>query len=220
MIDCEYTEKYNYKERNKLWSQNIGFHPPRNISREREELWDKRLLFKNKNNQVVNYKYFYIYNVNSIEILHKLNVIFLSDPEHLSFIKKIEFCDFLITYLSKSIQNIDMDILEKSFDFISLVLFKKCLREILVNNQNKIFKRSSYKFCTKTYQCEKYYKNNKSCLYDHIPTEKLRNDIVNIYNYLHEEDTDLKEINKSFNTILFVINSIYNENYMYLFMNI
>ena len=221
MVDyCEYTRDFNYKDKSKLWtsSKNTNVYIQESIN-SNDSLYEKRALFQNKHNQIMNYKYFYIYTIHSKEIVHKLNIILLSNPDHLSYIKKLEFCDFLITYLSKSLHwSINKDTIEKSFEFIFKVFFpgnNGCNIKMLIKNNN--YKRSSYKFCVNTYQCEKYYKKKK-CFYDHLPTEKLMNDIVNIYFSLQETNKDFKEINKSLNTILFVISSVYNETYMHLFM--
>jgi hypothetical protein len=86
--------------------------------------------------------------------------------------------------------------------------------------------RSSYKFCEKAHDCCYFYEKNKysGCSSQHYVHNIVKNDINSLYEYFkwfNEErkniriDTidndDLIEINKSMNTIFYVVTKMYNE---------
>jgi hypothetical protein len=80
-----------------------------------------------------------------------------------------------------------------------------------VVNSNNIL-RSSYNFCNKYPICFDYYNNliktkyKRKCNFDHITLDKLYKDYISLYNFIiNNNNLDVENIRKSFNTILFVL---------------
>lgn len=76
--------------------------------------------------------------------------------------------------------------------------------------------RSSYKFCKYNYECKYFIKNNKfidSCFEQHIVDNYVLADLKILRNYLetYKENLNITEMNKSINTLFFVINHIRDE---------
>jgi len=197
---------YNYLK-NKLWSLNINFKD-----------YNKGLnpylllkIIKEENNQNNNNKYFYLLDNNSIFIIHKLNNIILIKLKYLKIVKKLEYSHFLILYLLKYISfnneikyQVIENILKKIFYFLKPLKFK-------MNN-----KKQSYNFCKYNFQCKLYYEK-KNCCFDHYPYGKLCIDIKNIItNIEHYNNENLK---KYIVTVHYVIEHIYNEFFMYRYIN-
>jgi hypothetical protein len=73
--------------------------------------------------------------------------------------------------------------------------------------KHKLITRSSYHFCSKKNEC-----NDENCTDHHFVFHLLYADISSLYDYLkNNKKYDLKEVFKSINTIIFVINHMMYE---------
>lgn len=101
----------------------------------------------------------------------------------------------------------------------SLVLLTRTGQKVLPLKSNILedkIVRCSYKFCQKAEECSHFYNRTKKfapCNAQHYVYNILYNDIKSVYNYITEkkENLNIDEINKSVNTIYFVITHMYNE---------
>lgn len=73
---------------------------------------------------------------------------------------------------------------------------------------NSTIVRSSYYFCSKKHEC-----HNNDCTYHHFVFHLLYADVNSLYDYIKKKELtyDLKEVIKSINTIIFVMNHMTHE---------
>ena len=200
--------KYNYNfQKKKLWIQNI------NLNNHNKNLNPYFLLnmIKDENKKINNNKYFYLFSFDSIFITYKLNNILLIQSFNILLPKKIEYSNFLIIYLLKYI----------SFtNTINITLIKKILSQILYFLKpfkfKMIYKKQSYNFCKYNYKCKSYYKK-KNCNFDHYCYNKVCIDIKNILNQVNI--LNIENFRKYIVTIHYVIEHIYDEYFMYRYIN-
>ena len=136
-----YIYTYNYNTNN-LWIKNI------NVNNYNQNLNPYLILkmIKDENKKNNNNKYFYLFNTDSIFIIHKLNNILLIKSFNINLNRKIEYSSFLIIYLLKYVtlvNKIDNKIVNK----ILLQIFNFLKTFELTT----IHKKQSYNFCK--YNC-------------------------------------------------------------------
>lgn len=197
---------YDYKA-NKRWTQDINLnHYDKNINP-----YELLKMIKDENKKINNSKYFYLFDCNSIFIIHKLNNILLVKSFNINLNKKIEYSNFLIIYLLRYISfvnTISYNIVHKILS--QILLFIKPLKYKNINNKH------SYNFCKYNYKCVSYYKKKK-CDFDHCCYTKVSIDISNIINKIYKLDID--SLKKNIVTLHYVIEHIYNEFFMYRYIN-
>lgn len=197
---------YDYKS-NKLWTQDINLnHYDKNINP-----YELLKMIKDENKKINNNKYFYLFDSDSIFIIHKLNNILLVKPSNINLNKKIQYSNFLIIYLLRYISflnTISYNVVHKILS--QILLFIKPLKYKNINNKH------SYNFCKYNYKCVSYYKKKK-CDFDHCCYTKVSIDISNIINKIYKLDVD--SLKKNIVTLHYVIEHIYNEFFMYRYIN-
>ena len=153
-------------------------------------------------------------------------IIEIKDISSFTTLEILKKQDLLSSYLSKSIQNTDMNIvfLIKILEWLmhtSDELNKKVKMKLFTHNENLIKSdkviRSSYKFCNFKHNCSYNYDNKKKgCYADHYVHHMVYADIesllkcIKIY-YSDSKVIQNKEIVKCINTISFVIKHMYEE---------
>lgn len=88
------------------------------------------------------------------------------------------------------------------------------LEDIKLTHDNNGISRSSYNFCSHSYECQYNYNNtgNKGCYLQHYVHNFVSADIDEILRYLNNRDSyDFKEIKTSLNTLSYVVNHMYEE---------
>lgn len=183
---------YDYKKTNNLWLKDINLLT-NNIM--------KRNIFQNEYNQVINSKYFYKYNVHSVHINRRLNNIMLCNADFIDKIRILEYADFLILYIQKKKEMYDINIINK------LIYLLKSIKDVNLLEHKKDT-RNSYRFCKKKNLCDEFRK--KKCRYDHLPYNKVIQDLFNMKKNINNP----KENKVYINTIQFVINEIYNNEFI------
>ena len=199
--------EYNYLKK-KLWIDNLNINNLNNLNLN-PYLLNK--FIKNEYKKIINNKYFYLLEFNSVFINFKLNNILLTNKEYINQLQKIEYSNFLIVYLLKYISFVN----KNNFKKIDLLL-SKISYFLKKNNFKLINKKQSYNFCKYSYKCKCYYNNNK-CKFDHYCYNKLCIDIQNLKNNFY--NLSKENIKKYIVTIHFVIEHIYDEYFMYRYIN-
>lgn len=129
-------------------------------------------------------------------------------------------------HLKQLVENSQIDKLTNMFNWIIKASSNLSERYSLNVNQNKLPKiennttvipRSSYKFCDYNYECEFHYgKKKKGCYAQHFVHNLVLYDVTGIVKYINvykdtPEKINTTEINKSINTLLFVLNHMHDE---------
>lgn len=198
--------QYNFLK-NKLWIKDINFQKNNELSNTNPYLLNK--IVRNEFKKVNNNKYFFLLDYSSIFITFKLNNILLTNNYHN---KKLEYSHFLIIYLLKYISFSN----QNDINIIKIILQK--ILFFLKPHKFELFnkKKQSYNFCKYSYKCKCFYKF-KNCKFDHYCYNKLCIDIKNLNNNLY--DLSKENIKKYIVTIHFVIEHIYDEFFMYRYIN-
>lgn len=167
------------------------------------------------------------FSLDNEQILNEIQqIIEIEDISVFSTLEILKKQDLLSSYLSKSIQNTDIDInfLIKILEWVmntSEELNKKLKIKLFTHDDSLIKSdkviRSSYKFCNFKHNCSYNYDNKKKgCYADHYVHHMVYADIesllkcIKIY-YSDSKVIQNKEIVKCINTISFVIKHMYEE---------
>ena len=126
-----------------------------------------------------------------IDLLKKLTIICSKIQNNIKDINNINFIDYI-----------------KIINDIMLELSKKHSQKINKTYNNTI-KRHSYTFCKYNYKCPYFYSTKLNCKLHHYPYNFVYNDTKSLL--LTYDETDIENINKSINTISYIINHMYNE---------
>jgi hypothetical protein len=147
----------------------------------------------------------------------------------LSDIQILEYQMHLSNQLKSNIMTVINDPLNETFDNIKpkldwLKTTSKYLSDKIglksyaheINQNNKLFSDSSYKFCNYNFKCEfNYSKKYKGCFAQHYVHNVVYADINALINYIdgitNTEIEMLNEIKNSISTLHFVINHMLNE---------
>ena len=167
------------------------------------------------------------FSLDNEKILNEIQkIIKIKDITSYTSLEILKKQDLLSSYLSKSIQNTDMNItfLIKILEWLmytSKSLNKKVKTKLFTHNENFIKPdkviRSSYKFCNFKHNCSYNYDNKKKgCYADHYVHHMVYADIESLLKcikkyYANSEVIQNKEIVKCINTISFVIKHMYEE---------
>ena len=178
------------------------------------------------NNMILKYDIILINEINSIN--NNNNVIKIQTEEQKIDINNIELeipKTMNTKYIKISLNNfvIIIEYLLNNLNIINeKIIYLDYIKNIF-NILNEIFKynnvvnsnnilRSSYNFCNKYPICFDYYNNliktkyKRKCNFDHITLDKLYKDYISLYNFIiNNNNLDVENIRKSFNTILFVL---------------
>lgn len=169
-------------------------------------------IVRNEFKKVNNNKYFFLLDFSSIFITFKLNNILLINNDNS---KKLEHSHFLIVYLLKYTSFYS----ENNYDMIKIIL-KKILFFLkpykFIASHKRESKNQSYNFCKYSYKCKCFYKNKK-CKFDHYCYYKICIDIKNLHDNLY--NLSKENIKKYIVTIHFVVDHIYDEYFMYRYIN-
>lgn len=200
--------KYNY-HKNIFWTNDSNI---KYISKNNFNPYILSKLIKNEFKKNNNNKYFYLLTLNSIFINHKLNIILMTHTNKIPFKKKLDYSNFLIIYLLKYISfenNINLNILE----ILLSKIFYLLKQDKYIKRGNK---KQSYNFCKYKYKCKSFYVK-KSCNFDHYCYNKLCIDIQNLIHNLYKLSKE--DIKKYIVTIHYVIDHLYDEYFMYRYIN-
>ena len=167
------------------------------------------------------------FSLDNEKILSEINKILeIKDVKSSSTLVILKQQDLLSSYLSKSIQNTDINInfLIKILEWImesSMELNSRIGLKLFSHNENYIKSdkviRSSYKFCNFKHNCSYNYDNKKKgCYADHYVHHMVYADIESLLKciktyYSDKEVIQNKEVVKCINTISFVIKHMYEE---------
>ena len=161
-------------------------------------------------------------NNNDNKVLTINEIINLKSDE-LKITKNLEYQYVITKHLKNNLKNINEnkeELLKKLLwlmESINFLITKFNLEKIQIKKTNDIhiIYRSSYKFCKYNYKCKYLYKNNiitNNCFEQHIVFNYLFLDVENLINYININTVyNITEIQKSINTIYFVINHIKEE---------
>lgn len=166
-----------------------------------------------------------ILNDKNLTLSEILNI----DYINVDFIKIHEYTASVIKYLKNNTKLLEEindnnnynNFMEKINWLISVynhINTKYKFTEIIIKKEmtQDCIPRSSYKFCKYNYECKYFIKNNKfldSCFEQHLVDNYVLADlkILKLYLDTYKETLNINEINKSINTLFFVINHIKDE---------
>jgi hypothetical protein len=167
------------------------------------------------------------FSLDNEKILNEIQkIIDIKDISSFTTLEILKKQDLLSSYLSKSIQNTDMNIafLIQILEWLmntSEKLNKKLKIKLFTHDENLIKSdkviRSSYKFCNFKHNCSYNYDNKKKgCYADHFVHHMVYADIESLLKcikkyYANSKVIQNKEIVKCINTISFVIKHMYEE---------
>jgi hypothetical protein len=169
------------------------------------------------------------FSVENEAINLKMNeIVLITDFKKYDDLELLEKEALIIIYINRFLLKNKLKEAEKQF-FINLFVWIKNLSEYFTLKLNLIpivhskrFKdeylinRCSYKFCNYKDNCEyNYTKNTKKCNLDHYVHNMVYADCDSLINYLINNDLEkvdhYNEMMKCINTLMFVINHMYNE---------
>lgn len=167
------------------------------------------------------------FSLDNEKILNEINdIINIKNINSYTSLDILKHQDLLSSYLSKSIQNTDINItfLLKVLEWLkesSKQLNDRVKMKLFSHNESLIKPdkviRSSYKFCNFKHNCSYNYDNKKKgCYADHYVHNMIYADIESLIKcittyYIDSEIIQNKEIVKCVNTISFVIKHMYEE---------
>lgn len=158
-----------------------------------------------------------------------LSEILSLDFTNLDFIKIHEYTASVIKYLKNNTKLLEEindnnnfnNFMEKINWLISVYEYinkKYKFSDVIIKKEmsQDCIPRSSYKFCKYNYECKYFIKNNKfidSCFEQHIVDNYVLADlkILKLYLDTYKDNLNINEINKSINTLFFVINHVRDE---------
>jgi len=181
------------------------------------------VILQNKSADIFNF------SVENEAINLKMNeIILITDYKKFNDLELLEKEALIIIYINRFLLKNKLKESEKQF-FINLFMWIKNVSDYFTNKLNLIsivhskrFKdeylinRCSYKFCNYKDNCEyNYNKNGKRCNLDHYVHNMVFADCDSLINYLVNNDLEkvdhYNEMMKCINTLMFVINHMYNE---------
>ena len=178
---------------------------------------------KTKTNLLTSNKLNKEFNNNNDNKVLTINEIINLKSDELKITKNLEYQYVITKHLKNNLKNINEnkeELLKKLLwlmESINFLITKFNLEKIQIKKTNDIhiIYRSSYKFCKYNYKCKYLYKNNiitNNCFEQHIVFNYLFLDVENLINYINNNTVyNITEIQKSINTIYFVINHIKEE---------
>jgi hypothetical protein len=129
-------------------------------------------------------------------------------------------------HLKHLIENTQIDKLISIFDWIMLASKTLSARYALninigklpkIDSQSAVIPRSSYKFCDYNYECEFHYgKKKRGCYAQHFVHHLVYFDVSGLLKYIivnknTPDKLNINEMNKTINTLLFVLNHMHDE---------
>ncbi|ARF09502.1 hypothetical protein Indivirus_1_125 [Indivirus ILV1] len=143
---------------------------------------------------------------NDVDIL-KIRFIDLTD------LKLLEYQNIIIGNLRKESNNISLDKIDWLIESSKYLSNKLNLPLFYHRHSDNNIPRSSYKFCELTHNCDFNYNIKKNgCYLQHFVHNLIHADLCALKNYIqNKQGTKINEIQKSINTISYVINHMYDE---------
>jgi len=135
----------------------------------------------------------------------------------LTHIDILQYQSYILNNLKKNNKNIEKQELSEQLKWVydsSKIIADYLKQDIVIHKtDNKTIPRSSYKFCNYNFECEFNYNKKKfdGCFAQHYVFGAVCADIDILCKHLENDEIINDEVQKSINTISFVINHMYDE---------